>query len=1687
MATDIKSWTKGLFSVTGSALAGPTGALIGSLAGGLIAAIIPGASDFFGKVFSRIATEALDKTGRRLLGKLDPVEKKRINHDLQTAFRDAFREAIYDLGGERCFPQVWRERPREVPTALQYLASPEGDKLWQNQDPLAEQICFFFKEMLNAIAEQRFLPLDPPLDQPNASVYTYLDVETPQALNEAFFNSIILPFFHGFGTLRSELPDFEAYLRRYLLDRTLLHLGEMLKTRGPAWCAYNRLMLEELRSQVRRIDTGQAEILQRLDALVDQPDGPALAQWADGLADLLSATGRLEKQVSEGFEAVLVRLGEQQNEVLLRFNLLLSASGRIEEKIDRVLRILEDGRYEIEGTPSIPVNVPPDPGEPPFKGLQYFAESDAALFFGREQLIARLVSRLCLPAASRKGTAGKGNFLAVIGASGSGKSSLLRAGLVPALQSGAPLATGELPPPGSEHWPVHVLTPTGQPLTALAASLTRHSASTAETAVLIDDLRRDPRSLGLYVLKLLDVGAEGKRKRGRADHLLLVVDQFEELFTLCRDEAERQVFIDNLLTAVDTSPLLLVLSLRADFYPHCARYENLRQAIAAFQEYIGPMSAAEMRRAIEEPAHRNGWEFERGLVNVILHDLGVEEGPADTGRPPEPGALPLLSHALLETWKRRRGRVMTLESYAESGGVRGAIAKTADLVFFRRLNLNQQGIARNIFLRLTEPGEGTQDTRRRAHLSELSSRPEVAAATEFVLQTLAEARLITIDQESVEVAHEALIREWPALRKWLDEDREGLRLHRQITEAAQDWQRLSNDTGAVYRGVRLAQAIEWAEAHDDQLSPLEREFIEFSKFVAGRDAADREAQRQREIEAARQLAAEAEARRKAEVERAQLAEQGARRLRLSNWIISGVSTLVVLAAILACVFAGYSRQQKTRADRNAETARQNQVTAQAASTQAVAQQITAEAQSHTRATAEAEALAQEAAAKAAQSEAQRQSLISFSRELAAQSSSLANRDPDLALLLSVDAVNIASEPGMPAVAEAQTALFHALQVANYSSVLRGHTGTVFLAQFSPDGKSILSDGQDGSARLWDLASGQYITITVYTGGITSATFNRAGTLILTTGYDQGKDGAPSNGVADVWKPDGTRVATLAGHTGIVFWGSFSPDGTLIVTAGQDKTARLWKPDGTAVATLSGHTNAVTAAGFSPDGQRILTLSTDATARLWDTSGAPVATLTGHTKWIIGAGFSPDSSRIVTASLDNTARIWLADGTPVAVLEGHTSAVYSAVFSPDGQKILTASDDSTARLWRSDGTLLAVLRGHSSPLSMGIFSPDGTKILTASMDKTARLWHADGSLIATLDGHASFVTCALFSSDGKQIVTASDDYTVRVWALDRLYVPVLASLTAPQIWAGFSPDGNFVLEGGLDNLARLYNLDGTLVATFSGHTSGVTDASFSPDGAMIVTASRDGTARIWSKDGNLLTVLKGHTGPVRSANFSPDGKLVVTAGEDGTARVYRVSGSLVSVLEGHTDVVWSAFFSPDGTRIVTGSQDGTVRIWSRDGQLLQTIDNTAPVNMAAFSPDGQMLITAGQDDIARLWLADGTPVASLEGHKLMVNWASFSPDGKLIATASSDGTIRLWTVDGKYLASVEGHTNWVTSAVFSPDNKLLVTASWDGTVRLWSVYESLEAMRSQALQRVGRWLTRAECQRYLHQETCPPNP
>ncbi|HEY3342515.1 MAG TPA: AAA family ATPase, partial [Anaerolineae bacterium] len=616
----------------------------------------------------------------------------------------------------------------------------------------------------------------------------------------------------------------------------------------------------------------------------------------------------------------------------------------------------------------------PAPGLCPYKGLNYYDESDADLFVGREALIATLMERVLALASS--GEATNERFLAVVGASGSGKSSLVRAGLVPALRWNQT----------SADWISYVFAPAEHPLESLAFVLTQENNSSATGLA---------QAMASHASGLQEFAARTFGKK-HSTHVMLVVDQFEELFTLCRSEEERAAFIGNLLAACTDAgtPVLVVITLRADFYAPCANYPSLREALAWHQEYIGAMNAAELRRAIDEPALRGRWEFEPGLVDLLLHDVGHE-----------PGALPLLSHALLETWERRRGRMMTLSGYSSSGGVRGAIAETAETVFTDQFTREQQSIARRIFLRLTELSDeaSTADTRRRATFNELILKPEDAGITRSVLTALANARLITTSEGAAEVAHEALIREWPTLRGWLEENRDGLRLHRQLTGAAQEWNQANHSEDLLFRGARLAQVREWAATHSVEMNVLEREFLDASQAWADGDAAEREARRQRELEVAQKLV---------ETERIRAVEQthSANRLRVRNRIITTVGSVAVILALLVGIFGMQARQNEIAAQNNA-------VTAQIAKNNALNAQATA-------------------MADFSRSEAHRLALE-------ANRLMLDNEDPNLVALLTIRSLNKQYSPAGDAELTSLTNLLAPPRL------LKGHVGDTLDVAISP--------------------------------------------------------------------------------------------------------------------------------------------------------------------------------------------------------------------------------------------------------------------------------------------------------------------------------------------------------------------------------------------------------------------------------------------------------------------------------------------------------------------------------------------------------------------------------------------------------------------------------------------------------------
>ncbi|UVK55357.1 TIR domain-containing protein [Mesorhizobium sp. AR02] len=593
------------------------------------------------------------------------------------------------------------------------------------------------------------------------------------------------------------------------------------------------------------------------------------------------------------------------------------------------------------------------------------------------------------------------------------------------------------------------------------------------------------------------------------------------------------------------------------------------------------------------------------------------------------------------------------------------------------------------------------------------------------------------------------------------------------------------------------------------------------------------------------------------------------------------------------------------------------------------------------------------------------------------------------------------------------------------SQLVGHTSNLNSAEFSPDGRFVVTAG-DQTARIWLSSNGKQIAVlSGHTDRVRSASFNPTATRILT---------ASDDGTVRIW--DGITghqfMALIAGKGFPVHSAHFSKDGSRVVTAA-GKTARVWDANtGALVSEFSSHEDEVWNAEFSPDGRRVVTscasmaLLMDFNVRVWDVETGKLVSSVSNRSTTNSVTFSPDGSKVLTASADEAARIWDANtGVLVAELLGHSGPVRTALFSPDGTRVVTASSDGTARLWDvKGGPALMVFRGHAGAVLKAKFAYGGEVVATASEDGTARVWSvASGSSVADLVGHTGMVTDVSFNADGSSVVTASDDATARIWRSR----PV------------------------------------TLAAVMPGHEDGARSATFSPDGTRALTIAGDNTVRLWNaQTGVLLIAIKGVAGPRKSfASFNFDGSLFIYGSPDGTARVVSVAGGknilTIEARERSATAanvpVTSAVFGPNDNQILTTSADGVARIWQGEtgALLLELLHETGPIVDAGFSPDGSRIVTISSDNTAACWdAADGKLIALFRGHTDIIRSAVFSPDGTRVATASVDGTARIWDArSGNVLFVLSPNRGWVTAAAFSPDGSHLAIVSQNETAGIWN--------------------------------------
>jgi WD40 repeat protein len=1180
-------------------------------------------------------------------------------------------------------------------------------------------------------------------------------------------------------------------------------------------------------------------------------------------------------------------------------------------------------------------------GQAPYRGLASFQPEDAAWFFGREELALHLV-RLA------GGIGAPGLPLAVVGPSGSGKSSLLRAGLVPRLRAGSPAR-----PDGR---PVALITPGDSPLAALAsalAPLTRYGrAGPEEPALAAQALSEAP---GRYA-ELLDRGE---------DSPAIIVDQFEETFTAASGEAERQAFVTAL--AALSGSCLVVLGLRADFYGHALRYPELARSLQDRQIVVGPMSAGQLRRAIVEPARKAGLDIEDGLVELLLADMRPAGALGAAGH--EAGALPLLSHALLATWERSRGSRLTVADYQASGGIRDAIARTAEAAY---ATLDEAGsrAARQLFLRLVNVADDARETRARVPLGDLPGDAAVAAA---VLERFVEQRLVTLDMETAEITHEALLDAWPRLRAWIDADREDIRVRRFVTAAAQAWAETGRETAALLRGGQLALARDWAAtgANRALLSQLAIDFIE---------------------------AAVAE-------ERAQQTAQRRRTRRLRQLV--GALTVLVLITVGLAGYAFQQRQMATTAQNQAES-RSVAIEANEVRTDnpALAAQLSLAAY---RITPSAGALA---------------SLLESSGVPTAA------RMPDSEAV--VQAVALSPDHRLLAVAAADGTLRlwnvsrpgHPMLVSTVTSL--GRQDELYAAAFSPDGDVLAAAGADATVSLWRVTDPRHPvpvggTLTGPKETIYSLAFSRAGLLAA---------GSADNN-AWLWnvRDPGHPVPVggpLTGAAGPVQAVAFSPDGQLLAAGSADQTVRLWNVSNPArpvpaAKPLAGPGDVVYAVAFSPDGRSLAAGGKDDKVWLWNITEpakpALITRFTGATDWIMAVAFSPGGQMLAEGGSDGRVLVWsTATGALLGVFP-HPQPVTSLAW--DGQGLLISGDaDGYVRDWRMPPP--GLLTGSS--VNSVAFSPGGGALVVG--DDDLQLWNpATHTMIASAaipGGKTNTVNAVAYSPAGNLIAAGYGDGQVQLWRPGAHLVPDSAPQTAAAVssdlveFVAFGNDGKLLASGSDDGTVRLWNVTDPAKPRFLTEihdaSTYVFSVAFSPSRHLLAAASADELVRLWNVANparlqRLGRPLPGPTNTAYSVAFSPSGRTLAVGSADRDVRLWDVADParprrIGRTLTGPSGYVYSVAFSPSGHTLAAGNTDGSVWLWNltnpADPDLIATLAGpTGHVYSVAFSPSGDTLAAA--DSSGQVWLWDthatdaATAVCAMAGQPLSrAEWRAYVP-------------------------------------------------------------------------------------------------
>jgi WD40 repeat protein len=1162
----------------------------------------------------------------------------------------------------------------------------------------------------------------------------------------------------------------------------------------------------------------------------------------------------------------------------------------------------------------------------PYRGLLAFTEADAKFFFGREELVEELTEHL---RHSPK-------LLAVVGSSGSGKSSLVQAGLIPYLRQ----------IPGFEKSQVVYFRPGAAPVDAL-----RRALLASQIAI----------ELSGGIAEITDQIIEVSRNA----RLVLLADQFEEAFALSPD-SERIQFIGCLANLVNrASAVTLLLTLRADFYDPLLR-SQLGQLVKFGQAIVLPMSRRELESAITKPAEATGLQLEPGLTDRILEESADIEQP-----------LPLLEFALTQLWEKRENGLLTHSAYSAIGRVGGALGSWATDAY-TSLVPRESDLARRIFTNLVHFGKsGAPDTRRRLSVDELTSISTDPDSVRRIVLYLASRRLLVTDRDPstgdayAEIVHDALLSEWGQLRSWIKEDHPFLSWRQWLQERIQEWREKQEDPGGLLRGGLLAEARQQVSGRAADLTPSEREYIELSHQLQSREQArleqlsidaerrkeelkrgQEETLHERQVSLARHLASQAEAIRTEHPELVErsvlLAVESIRRFRTleaDQALRHGLDLLpraiarVIHGDEVRCLaFSPTGRFLATGSDDN--TARVTEVQ----TGREIARVVHQSGVTSVRFSLDSKLLA------------------TASMDCTARVLELVTGKQNVEVVhdLQVYSVDISPDGSLLATASMDsTARIWRMQ--DGKELLRlAHGDQVRTAKFSPDGRFLATASWDSSSRVWETASGRELSCFMHEDRVQAVAFSPDAAFLLTGSMDRS---------ARVWSLSEQKERMRLLHSGEVSDVAVSMDGKLLASASWDRTARIWDIASGRELTRITHGGNVYAVLFSPHGKFVATAGVDHTARLFDAiTGAEIARMC-HSGRLHGIAFSQDSRMLASASSDRTARVWEADKCSATPRMVHEDGVYDLKFSPDGKLMGTGSMDATARVWEPTTGRELLRLVHDAGVNAIEFSRDSRLLATACMDCTARIWDLmNGDQVLRVE-HDFQVYSVDFSPDRRFIASGSMDHTARIW--DTATGGEVARLQhADQVHAvRFAADGQFVVTASSDSTARVWEVAAAREVACFPHGGPVEVAVFSRDGTLVITGSSDRTARIWDVRSSKEVVRLHHEDRVCAILLSPDERVLATASWDRTARLWSLPTCAELGTLRHEHQVCALDFDPKGEFLATASWDRTARVWElSSGQEIARLGHDERIYAVAFSPDGRFVATASMDCTTqlRLW-------------------------------------------------------------------------------------------------------------------------